>query len=161
MAESCQSNRVEHQIGGKQTLTRPCLQEEERLEMANQKIDLTEEMFENFDLEAFYAAKKLRQDRPWTYDIIRVLWGSRSFISMDHLCRELWGMRNPSGLPMPKRFTQTVQSTLNQHTSQSSQWNGKPESDLFYSPKGKGSGTWAVHRGRAMAWLKDHELPDA
>jgi hypothetical protein len=45
------------------------------------------EDFDDFDLEAFMkdfekkeATKKLRKDRPWAYDIIRVLWGSRSWI---------------------------------------------------------------------------------
>jgi hypothetical protein len=130
--------------------------------MAKDKVDLTlDELFDNFDVEAYFAAKKLRRDRPWVYDIIRVLWGTKSFVSMDQLCRELWAIRNPSGLPMPKEFNATVQSALNQHTSQSSRWNGKAENNLFYSPKGKGSGTWAVHRETAAQWLKSHELPDA
>ena len=129
--------------------------------MSDQKINMTLEEFENFDIEAYYAARTLRRERPWTYDIIRVLWGSRSSISMQSLCRELWQMRNPSGLPMPKEFTATVQSALNKHTSQSSRWSRKPEDDLFCSPEGKGSGTWAVYRPRAAAWLKAHELPDA
>lgn len=128
--------------------------------MSDKKSKLTSEDFENFDIEAYYAKKKLRHDRPWTYDIIRVLWGNRALISMDRLCHELWAKRNPSGLPMPKEFRSTVQSALNKHTRQSSEWSGNPEDDLFYSPQGKGSGTWAVHQDRAVAWLKSHELPD-
>jgi hypothetical protein len=34
-------------------------------------------------------------------------------------------MRNPSGLHMPEKFTETIQSCLNRHTSQSSRWNGE------------------------------------
>jgi hypothetical protein len=82
---------------------------------------------------------------------------------MDDLMTELWHIRAPSGLNMPKAFRATVQSTLNQHTAQSSEWqkNGaKPEDDLFCSPRGKGSGTWAVHRERALEWVKTHELPE-
>jgi hypothetical protein len=124
------------------------------------KIGITLEEFENFDLNTFYEKKKLREDRPWVYDIIRVLWGSQSHRSMQALCRDLWHIRNPSSLPMPKQFERTVQSAINAHTSQSSRWNGKPENDLFYSPEGKGSGTWAVHRDRAVAWLQARELPD-
>jgi hypothetical protein len=112
--------------------------------------------------EAADANRKLRQERPWARDIIRVLWGVRS-MSMDRLIRQLWDLRNPSGLPMPKRFRETVQSCLNQHTSQSKVFArlDRPEDDLFYSPGGKGSGTWAVHRERAVTWLKKRSLPES
>jgi hypothetical protein len=33
--------------------------------------------------------------------------------------------------------------------------------DLFYSLKGKFSGTCAVHRDRAVAWLKQRSFPEA
>ena len=107
----------------------------------------------------------LRKERPWVYDIVRVLWGHRSSQGMriEVLARELWHLREPSGLNVPKEFGKTVQSVLNQHTSQSSVWAGlgaRSEDDLFYSPQGKRSGTWAVHRDRAAAWLKAHQLPD-
>jgi hypothetical protein len=68
-------------------------------------------------------------------------------------------MRHADHLPTPKAFTETVQSTLNHHTSQSKVWDKNPENDLFYSPKGKGSGTWAVHQDKAIAWLKTRSLP--
>ncbi len=103
--------------------------------------------------------KKLRTERPWTFDIIRVLWGTTAYKSMAELTKELWDIRRPSGLPMPKEFDRTVQSFLNTHTSQSSRWNGRPEDDLFYSPRGKGSGTWAVRRETAERWLKAKALP--
>ena len=126
------------------------------------KSDLTLEELLDFDFESYYVAKKLRHDRPWVYDIIRVLWGaSASGMSMNFLCRNLWEMRNPSGLPMPREFGKTVQSSLNSHSAQSSRWNKRLEDDLFYSPKGKHSGTWAVHRNRAATWLNNHELPPA
>jgi hypothetical protein len=35
------------------------------------------------------------------------------------------------------------------------------EDELFYSPKGKHSGTWALNRDKAAAWLKARELPEA
>jgi hypothetical protein len=104
--------------------------------------------------------KRLRRERPWVGDMIRVLW-NRSLTSMQQLTDELWAMRSPAGLPMPRKFVHTVQSFLNQHTSQSTRWNGKTEDDLFYSPEGKGSGTWAVHHDTAEAWLKRHQLPEA
>lgn len=137
--------------------------------MPDQKTPHVIEDFDDFDINELLriiqqneAAKKLRRERPWTYDVIRVLWGSRYWISMDQLCTELWSLRNPSGISMPKEFTKTVQSTLNHHTSQSSVFkskNRKPEDDLFFSPKGKGSGTWALRdRERVIAWLKKQKL---
>jgi hypothetical protein len=36
----------------------------------------------------------------------------------------------------------------------------KPEDDLFYSPKGKFSGIWAVQRDRAVTWLKRRSFPE-
>jgi hypothetical protein len=105
---------------------------------------------------------ELRRTRPWVRDLIRVLWpydkrGRRRVLVID----DLWRLRTPSGLPMPRKFEHTVQSTFNHHTSQSSRWNSRVEEDLFFSPEGKGSGLWAVHRDRAAAWLLRHELPEA
>jgi len=94
------------------------------------------------------AERKLRKENPWVRDIIRVLWGTQTFMFMSTLTRQLWDLRKKSDLPMPDKFEETVQSCLNQHTAQSKVWakNGaKVEDDLFYSPKGKHSGTWAVH----------------
>jgi hypothetical protein len=127
--------------------------------MQNQKTSLTLEDIDNFDIEAYYAKKKLRHDRPWTYDIIRILWGRRSGVELRQLYRDLWSIRNPPGLPMPREFEATIRSAINHHTSQSSRWNGKREDDLFYSPNGRS--TWAVHRDRAVAWLGKHNRPDA
>jgi hypothetical protein len=64
-----------------------------------QEANMTPEDFENFDLEAYYAAKKLRKVRPWVCDIIRVLWDSRSSISMQNAirlgCPCRWSSRQP------------------------------------------------------------------
>lgn len=119
--------------------------------------NLTSEQVEE-RAEKVFAKRRLQKSRPWAYDISRVLWASRS-VSMHQLTRRLWELRNPAGLPMPKRFQRTVQSALNQHTSQSLVFSGKPEDDLFYSPEGKGSGTWAVHKDRAAAWAAARSLP--
>ena len=64
------------------------------------------------DIEKNIKRKKLREDRPWVYDMIRVLWSS-GLMSMQRLTDELWEMRKPVGLPMPRKFKHTVQSFLN------------------------------------------------
>ena len=72
---------------------------------------------------------------------------------------QVWTLRKPKDLPMPKKFEQTVQSAFNHHSAQSSVFKSGPEDDLFYSPGGKGSGYWAVHRDKAEAWLRRKALP--
>lgn len=120
-------------------------------------VDL-DELFRIVD--ELYAARKLRKERPWTSDIIRVLWG-RASVSMDQLTKDVAAFRRSTNLPTPQAFAKTVQSCLNQHTSQSSRFSGNPDDDLFFSPKGKGSGTWAVRQGVALRWLKARSLPPA
>lgn len=108
----------------------------------------------------YVEQKKLRRKRPWTYDIIRVLKPCPFGLRIEKLERELWELRNGE-LPMPKEFRNTIQSTLNHHTSQSEVFKTKQravEDDLFFSPGGKGSGTWAVHHDHAIAWLKKKNL---
>jgi hypothetical protein len=120
--------------------------------------DLTlEELFDGFDIDAFFAARKLRADRPWVYDIIRVLWRRPDGLSLQRLYRDVWDLRHPSGLSMPRAYEATLRSAINHHTRQSSSWNHNPADDLFFSPRGRG--TWAVDVKRAEAWLKAHELP--
>jgi hypothetical protein len=131
--------------------------------MTTEPDDFLDKLFA--DYEVILAKRKLRKERPWTFDIIRVLWGHRAASGMriENLVRELWHIREPSGLNMPKAFGNTVQSTVNQHTSQSSEWQkkgAKAGDDLFFSPRGKRSGTWAVHKERALEWVKTHELPE-
>ena len=70
-------------------------------------------------VKASLEKKKIRRERPWAYDIIRVLWPCKIELHIDPLVREVWELRNGTLLPMPKEFRNTVQSTLNHHTSQS------------------------------------------
>lgn len=61
---------------------------------------------------------------------------------------------------MPKKFENTVQSDFNRHSSQSSQFGGRTDDDLFYSVGGKGSGKWVFTHDRAEAWLRKKSLGD-
>jgi hypothetical protein len=110
-----------------------------------------------------HRKQKLREDNPWVRDIIRALWDTDTFLFFDTLVRRVREFREAAGLPIPEALNETVQSTLNAHTSQSAIWkkNGaKLEDDLFYSPKGKHSGTWALRScERAVQWLKERGFP--
>lgn len=114
-----------------------------------------------FDVSAYWDAKRLRKERPWVRDIIAVLYPRQNGIRMAELVDSLLDMRKET-LSTPKELKNTVQSCLNRHTAQSTVFIKKgsgPEDDLFYSPKGKRSGTWAVHREKALAWLQRKSLP--
>lgn len=91
----------------------------------------------------------------WLRDIIRILSSRTAGLHIDQLEHMLWQLQYPA-TPMPDRFRVQLQSLLSRYTSQSvvfRQRSGRPADDLFFSPEGKGSGTWAVHRAAASAWL--------
>ena len=109
------------------------------------------------------AADRIKAEQKWdkehTYviDIIRILHGQIGIRKMD-LDAALREKRVADQDPIPKAFDKTVQSVLNQHTSQSKVFrkkNKRANDDLFYSPKGKHSGTWALRSDeRARNWVK-------
>jgi hypothetical protein len=106
------------------------------------------------------ALKELRGRHRYVADLISVLVNCpASGLSKRTLDDLLLRKRKEAGLPIPEKFSETVQSVLNGHTSQSAVFlksKKGPEEDLFYSPRGKGSGTWAVHQERAISWLEAH-----
>ncbi len=110
-------------------------------------------------INARIAAKKLRLENPYVKDLIEVLQPRSNGLSRQLVLHTLERRRKTAGLSIPKKFEETVQSAYNQHCVDSSVFKkcGKPESEgLFYSPQGKGSGVWAVHRDKAAAWLRAH-----
>ena len=67
--------------------------------------------FEEFfgEIEKKRHIKQLRKKHPWARDIILILWGfGEAGTTVVRLVEELWSLRNPSGLPMPKRFRATI-----------------------------------------------------
>jgi len=98
-----------------------------------------------------------RCEHTYVIDIIKLLHGRKWGMRKQDLDDQLLEKRRADGEPIPKEFAKTVQSILNSYTSQSRIFEGAqkgPEDDLFYSPKGKGSGTWALRSDRAREWLK-------
>ena len=103
------------------------------------------------------AEQKWDKEHTYVIDIIRILHGQIGIRKMD-LDAALREKRVADQEPIPKAFDKTVQSVLNQHTSQSKVFrkkNKRANDDLFYSPKGKHSGTWALRSNeRARKWVK-------
>lgn len=105
----------------------------------------------------YYALKEARQRHPYVDDLIRVLLPYPDGLRRALVLRELGKQRKQDGLPIPPSFETAVQSSYNHHCEESDVFRKRaapPEEGLFHSPGGKGSGRWAVHRGRALAWLK-------
>lgn len=89
-------------------------------------------------------------------DLIKLLMNCPSGLHIDQLEQTLWKRRDADD-PVQKNFRASIYGTLSLYSSQSRAFRqkGKTEAqDLFFSPGGKGSGTWAVHRERAQAWLR-------
>ena len=108
-------------------------------------------------IDAGIAAKKLRLENPYVKDLIEVLLPHQNGLSRRMVLHTLERKRKQAGLQIPEKFEQAVQSAYNQHSVDSTVFTkrGKPESDgLFYSPRGKGSGIWAVYRDKAATWLE-------
>jgi hypothetical protein len=108
-------------------------------------------------LEEHRAKKEWDKEHTYVIDMIKILHGRKWGVRKVDLDAQLLEKRTADGEPIPRHFDRAVQSVLNQYSSQSAEFRKKkrgPEDDLFYSPKGKFSGTWAVHSERAVAWLK-------
>lgn len=108
------------------------------------------------EIEAEEAHKRLRRQHPYVLDLIEVLRPYPRGLARQNVLQALENRRHSDGLPIPPKFEAAVQSTYNRHCVDSSVFIKRkaPISEgLFYSPGGKGSGIWAAHLGRAMAWL--------
>ena len=103
---------------------------------------------------------KLRKKHPWVGSLISILLSSpRGIMIRDMAISEVWKLRQPKGLSMPKKFEHTVQAVYNQNCEGYSAFVKRklPKSEaLFHSPEGIGTGVWAVHRERAAEWLRKH-----
>jgi hypothetical protein len=118
---------------------------------------MTEEEENDFigDLVLWLQKRQLRKDRPWVYDIVRVILPRQSKgLRMQRIYQEVRDMRDPSGLPKPRAFEAIVRHMIYIHSKASPQWNGNAEDDLFISLQ---RGLWSTNVDRADAWIKRHE----
>lgn len=98
-----------------------------------------------------------RREHTYVADLIRLLLPHKHGLSRGLVLHRLERQRHDTRLPIPPRFEEAVQSAYNQNCVDSSVFRrrGLPESEApFYSPGGKGSGTWAVNPERARNWLE-------
>jgi hypothetical protein len=98
----------------------------------------------------------LRFEHPWVADLIMILRGHPEGRSRARVIELLERERLDAGLPMPAKFGETVQNAYNRHADGYSEFNKSKkigEKPLFFSPKGKHGGVWAVDEDAAAAWL--------
>jgi hypothetical protein len=109
---------------------------------------------------AYVAAaqkEELRKEHPWVYDLVRILAKRPDGLTNQQIYREMESLR-PPGLPIPRRFHETIRNALNSHHGGAAGWRGKPEDELFRQPKGRGH--WAIDIERATAWVEAKGLPN-
>lgn len=109
------------------------------------------------ELAAKEAEKSCRRQHPYVLDLMEVLKPHPHGFARRSVLHTLEKNRQRDGLPIPPKFEEAVQSVYNRHCVDSMVFTKRKahlSEGLFYSPGGKGSGTWAVHPERAAAWLK-------
>jgi hypothetical protein len=101
-----------------------------------------------------------RKEHPYVADLIRILAPYPFGLRRQQVIHYMRCLRTPAELSVPRKFEAAVQSAFNRHCGESKTFTLGPEDDLFYWPRGKGEGTWAVHKDRGSGWLKARGLPD-
>lgn len=122
--------------------------------MNNDADDLLKELDRWFAEEDENAKRK--RDNPYVLDLIRVLYPHPAGLHRSKVIDELWRRRGEKDLNMPKEFEKSVQSAFQQYAGEYATFqkrNAKSSDDIFYAPRGKGAGWWAVRLDRADAWL--------
>ena len=94
-------------------------------------------------------------------DLKSVLWphGERG-LDISEVLKRLKRLRTEEGLPIPDKFDAGVRSAYNQHCIGYAAFEKRglpPSKAPFYSPRGKGSGIWAINP-RYEGWQMGKEL---
>jgi hypothetical protein len=113
-------------------------------------------------IEAVRAYGDTKFNHPYVGDLIAVLNGYPNGRKRLRVMEVMEQERSDLGLPVPKRFEQTVQAVYQRHSADSDVFIAQrlpDEKPLFFSVGRKGSGTWAVDEQAAIAWLRVHIPP--
>ncbi len=103
----------------------------------------------------------LRRANPYVLHLIDVLPDYRSdWLSRHKAIDVMERNRRAKGLPLPRRFDETVQSAFNQHCIHSNvfQKHNVPTDGFFLSRRVGNRAYWAVDRDRAAEWLAKRGL---
>jgi hypothetical protein len=101
------------------------------------------------------AKKKWDEQHTYVIDMIKVLFGRKHGVRNVDFHQAVWDTRRAAGEPMPKKFGATIESVLNQYSSQRQVFQRRrrtEKDDLFHTPK---KGFWKLWSDeRAIAWYR-------
>lgn len=113
------------------------------------------------ELDEYVAARRLRLANPYVLDLIAILYPHKNGLPRRQVINTMWRRRGQKGVNMPKAFDETIQAAFQTYAGDYAAFQArraKLEDDLFFAPRGKGSGRWAVRQARADAWLSARKL---
>ena len=114
------------------------------------------------EIEQYVIERERRRKNSWAACLVRVLWpySERGMLRLDAIYA-VQELRTRLGVSIPPTLEHTVQSAYNSHCEGSKVFAARnvDEAEAFFHPVGrKGSGRWAVYRGRVEVWLKKKRL---
>ena len=124
--------------------------------MSEAQLDLSELISDEFILQIAeaMAAKRLKRENPYVFDLIRAL-APYLRVSRRGALDAVYRRRIQMGLPLPKTFDSVVQASLQYYCRDAAEFLSRgapPEEALFYWPKGRGAGYWALDKDVARQW---------
>lgn len=89
----------------------------------------------------------------WTAYIVRALWHHPKGLSRQNVIEAVRQDALERGHPIPATFGEVLSATFQKHNSGSNGFRGGERDNIFRFCGGKGSGMWALHRSKALAWM--------
>lgn len=80
----------------------------------------------------------------WKDDILTAFSNIGSASHIENICKEIFSIRKAAGRSTPNKFRQTVQRTLQNFSSDASDFKKSKDEDLFRMVEGKGKGVWGL-----------------
>lgn len=109
------------------------------------------------------AARKQKADNPVILDLIEALLpGGADGLPRPRVIESVERSRRAKGLPIPKKFEESVQSTFNQHCLESEVYKKRASQrdGIFHSRRVGRYAYWFVDEVLATAWVAKHGKSD-
>ena len=89
----------------------------------------------------------------WTAYLFRILLPHKQGLTRQDAIAAVKRDALRRGRPIPASFPDVIQSTLQQHNSESDVFRSDGSQDIFHFVGGKGTGVWALKREQARSWM--------
>lgn len=80
----------------------------------------------------------------WKDDLISAMENIGSPAAINEICNEVYSLRSENFRSTPNKLRQTVQRTLQNFSSDASDFKKPQKDDIFYMAEGKGKGVWGM-----------------